>query len=145
EITETFLIGSFELIINKLKLLKKYGFNIHLDDFGTGYSSLQYLKDLPINTLKIDRAFIINLESDAYSRAIVQMISSLAKNVGLEVIAEGIENDRQNQLVYKSGCNIIQGYLISPAVVKSEAIKLIEDYNINKTKKVEVQKKEIKR
>ncbi|MCR3905595.1 MAG: bifunctional diguanylate cyclase/phosphodiesterase [Tenericutes bacterium] len=145
EITETFLIGSFELVINKLKLLRKYGFNIHLDDFGTGYSSLQYLKDLPVNTLKIDRAFIINLESDSHSRAIVQMISSLAKNVGLEVIAEGVENDRQNQLVYKSGCNIIQGYLISPAVVKTEAIKLIEDYNINKTKKVEVQKKEIKR
>ena len=149
EITETFLIGSFELVINKLKLLQKYGFDIHLDDFGTGYSSLQYLRDLPINTIKIDRAFIINLETDSHSRAIVSMISSLAKNVGLEVIAEGIENERQNQIVYKSGCNIIQGYMISQPVVKSEAIKLLMEYNIDKTKRVDVQKlmkpKEIKR
>lgn len=150
EITETFLIGSFDLVINKLKLLQKYGFDIHLDDFGTGYSSLQYLKDLPINTLKIDRAFVIDIESDQHSRAIVTMISSLAKQVGLNVITEGIENDRQNQLVYRAGCNVIQGYLISPAVVKSEAIKLIEAYNIDKTKKVNLQKiapkpKEVKR
>ena len=149
EITETFLIGSFELVINKLKLLQKYGFDIHLDDFGTGYSSLQYLRDLPINTIKIDRAFIINLETDAHSRAIVSMISSLAKNIGLEVIAEGIENEKQNLIVYKSGCNIIQGYLISQPVVKSEAIKLLIDYNINKTKRVDTQRlikpKEIKR
>ncbi len=149
EITETFLIGSFELVINKLKLLQKYGFDIHLDDFGTGYSSLQYLRDLPINTIKIDRAFIINLETDAHSRAIVTMISSLAKNVGLEVIAEGIENEKQNQIVYKSGCNVIQGYMISPPVVKSEAIKLLIEYNIDKTKRVDVQRlvkpREIKR
>ena len=149
EITETFLIGSFELVINKLKLLQKYGFDIHLDDFGTGYSSLQYLRDLPINTIKIDRAFIINLETDAHSRAIVSMISSLAKNVGLEVIAEGIENEKQNLIVYKSGCNVIQGYMISQPVVKSEAIKLLIDYNIDKTKRVDVQRlmkpKEIKR
>ncbi|MBN2300475.1 MAG: GGDEF domain-containing protein [Acholeplasmataceae bacterium] len=140
EITETFLIGSFELVINKLKLLQKYGFDIHLDDFGTGYSSLQYLRDLPINTIKIDRAFIINLETDAHSRAIVAMISSLAKNVGLEVIAEGIENEKQNQIVFKSGCDIIQGYLIGPAVNKNEAIKLIQAYNIDKTKTVNVPK-----
>lgn len=140
EITETFLIGSFELVINKLKLLQKYGFDIHLDDFGTGYSSLQYLRDLPINTIKIDRAFIINLETDAHSRAIVTMISNLAKNIGLEVIAEGIENEKQNLIVYKSGCSIIQGYMISAPVVKSEAIKLLIDYNIDKTKRVDVQK-----
>ncbi len=149
EITETFLIGSFDLVINKLKLLQKYGFDIHLDDFGTGYSSLQYLKDLPINTIKIDRAFIIDLETDAHSKAIVTMIASLAKNVGLEVIAEGIENDRQNMIAYKCGCNVIQGYMISKPVVKSEAIKLIEDYNINKTKTVSLMKqikpKEVKR
>jgi len=136
EVTETFLIGSFDLVITKLKLLKKYGFGISLDDFGTGYSSLQYLRDLPIDTIKIDRAFVMNIETDAFSRAIVSMISNLAKSVGLGVVAEGIESDKQNQLVYKSGCNMIQGYLVSPPVFKSDAIKLIEDYNINKTKKV---------
>jgi diguanylate cyclase (GGDEF)-like protein len=140
EITETFLIGSFDLVITKLKILQKYGFGIHLDDFGTGYSSLQYLKDLPINTIKIDRAFVINLETDAHSRAIVSMISNLAKNIGLMVVVEGIETDKQNQIAYKNGCNIIQGYLISPPVFKNDAIKLIQDYNINKTKKVDLQK-----
>ena len=137
EVTETFLIGSFDLVITKLKLLKKYGFGINLDDFGTGYSSLQYLRDLPIDTIKIDRAFVINIETDAFSRAIVSMISNLAKSVGLEVVAEGIETDRQNQLVYKNGCNIIQGYLLSPPVFKNDAIKLIEDYNITRVKRVE--------
>ncbi len=147
EITETFLIGSFDLVINKLKLLQKYGFDIHLDDFGSGYSSLQYLKDLPINTIKIDRAFVINIETDAHSRAIVNMISSLARNIGLQVVTEGIENDKQNQLVYKAGCNIIQGYLISPPVVKSEAIRLIKAFNIEHTRTIDLQKvkKEMKR
>jgi len=140
EITETFLIGSFDLVITKLKILQKYGFGIHLDDFGTGYSSLQYLKDLPINTIKIDRAFVMNLETDAHSRAIVTMIASLAKNIGLHVVAEGIETDKQNQIAFKNGCNVIQGYLISPPVYKNDAIKLIQDYNINRTKKVDLQK-----
>ncbi|MFH1693092.1 MAG: bifunctional diguanylate cyclase/phosphodiesterase [Bacillota bacterium] len=140
EITETFLIESFELVINKLKILQRYGFDIHLDDFGTGYSSLQYLRDLPISTIKIDRAFIINIETDAHSRAIVAMISSLAKNIGLEVISEGIENEKQNQIVFKSGCDIIQGYLISPPVNKIEAIKLVQAYNIDKTLSVNVSK-----
>jgi EAL domain-containing protein (putative c-di-GMP-specific phosphodiesterase class I)/GGDEF domain-containing protein len=144
EITETFLIGSFDLVINKLKLLQKYGFDIHLDDFGTGYSSLQYLKELPINTIKIDREFIIDIENDQHSKAIVQMISNLAKTVGLEVVAEGIENARQNQLVYKSGCNIIQGYYISRPVEKKDALQLILDYNINRTKTVDLQKVKIK-
>jgi EAL domain-containing protein (putative c-di-GMP-specific phosphodiesterase class I) len=147
EITETFLIGSFDLVITKLKLLQNYGFDIYLDDFGTGYSSLQYLKQLPINTIKIDRAFVIHIETDAHSRAIVQMISSIAKNIGLNVVTEGIETEKQNQLVFKAGCHLIQGYIISPPVVKSEAIRLIREYNIDKTKKVEAIKvrKDVKR
>lgn len=137
EITETFLITSFELIINKLKLLQKYGFDIHLDDFGTGYSSLQYLRDLPINAIKIDRAFVINLETDNYSRAIVTMITNLAKSIDIEVITEGIEDLKQNAILQKAGCHVIQGYLISPALVEKDAIQLIEDFNVNKTRKLE--------
>ena len=147
EITETFLIDSFELVIAKLKILKKYGFKIHLDDFGTGYSSLQYLKDLPINAIKIDKAFIDEVEDDAHSRAIVHMISNLAKDIELEVIAEGVETDKQNQIVYKHGCDIIQGYLVSQPVPKDNAIQLIKQYNIEKSKKVTViqGKKEVRR
>ena len=137
EITESFLITSFDLVIEKLRLLRKYGFEVHLDDFGTGYSSLQYLRDLPITAIKIDRAFIKNIDNDTHSRAIVSMVSSLAKSVGLEVIGEGVENNRQNHFVVRGGCNIIQGYLISPPVVKDEAIKLIEAFNIDKTRTIE--------
>ncbi len=137
EITETFLITSFELVINKLKLLQAYGFDIHLDDFGTGYSSLQYLRDLPIDAIKIDRAFIINLESDSYSRAIVTMITNLARNIGIEVISEGVEDLRQNAILTRIGCQVIQGYLISPAVTEDLAVKILEDYNVQKIKKLE--------
>ena len=129
EITETFLMTSFDLIIQKLKAFQDYGFDLHLDDFGTGYSSLQYLRDLPVSTIKIDRAFVKNMHLDRHSRAIVQMISSLAKNVGLNVIAEGVENEKENQALIKAGCNIIQGYWISPPVPKDQAKKLLEEKN----------------
>ncbi len=147
EITETFLIDSFELVIAKLNILRKYGFNIHLDDFGTGYSSLQYLKDLPINAIKIDKTFIDGVEEDAHSRAIVHMISNLAKDIGLNVIAEGVETQKQNQLIYKGGCDIIQGYMISAPVPKEQAIQLIKAYNLEKTKSVSLikNKKEVRR
>jgi EAL domain-containing protein (putative c-di-GMP-specific phosphodiesterase class I) len=65
-------MSSFNLVIEKLKALKNYGFDIHLDDFGTGYSSLQYLRDLPVSTIKIDRAFVKNMHLDRHSRAIVK-------------------------------------------------------------------------
>ncbi len=133
EITETFLIDSFELVINKLNLLKNHGFDIHLDDFGTGYSSLQYLRDLPINAIKIDKAFIDEVEHDAHARAIVNMLSDLAKNINLEVIAEGVETARQNFIIKKAGCHIIQGYLISKPVDKQVAIELVRAYNIDHT------------
>lgn len=133
EITETFLIDSFELVINKLNLLKKHGFSIHLDDFGTGYSSLQYLRDLPVNALKIDKTFIDEVESDAHARAIVNMMSNLAKNIKLEVIAEGVEYPKQNFILKKAGCQIIQGYLVSKPVDKQVAIELLKAYNIDHT------------
>lgn len=129
EITETFLMSSFDLVIQKLNALKKYGFDIHLDDFGSGYSSLQYLRDLPVSTIKIDRAFVKNMHLDRHSRAIVTMISSLAKNVGLEVVAEGVENEKENQALIRAGCNVIQGYWISPPVPKDQAIELLKKYN----------------
>lgn len=148
EITETFLIDSFELVISKLNLLKKQGFHIHLDDFGTGYSSLQYLRDLPVNALKIDKAFVDEVETDAHARAIVNMISALAKNIDLEVIAEGVETPRQNFIIKKAGCNVIQGYLVSKPVDKQVAIALVKAYNIDHTADVKAllpKKKEARR
>ncbi len=141
EITETFLMENFSYVIEKLNLLRNKGFSIHLDDFGTGYSSMLYLKELPINTIKIDKEFIRHLATDKHSRAIVSKIVSLAKSLDLEIIAEGVEKDDQNQILIKMGCDIIQGYLISKGVSFEESIELMNQYNIDKTKQVATIKK----
>lgn len=134
EVTENFLISSFDLIINKLRLLRQHGYKVYLDDFGSKYSSLQYLRNLPVDAVKIDRGFIVDLEIDKHSKAIVNMITSLAKNIGLEVIAEGVENIEQNSILLKNGCEIIQGFVISKPISLNDAKILIEDFNINKTR-----------
>ena len=133
EITETFLMENFEVVNEKLGILQKQGFNIHLDDFCTGYSSMLYLKELPINAIKIDKEFTKYLNIDSYSRAIVNKITALAKNLNLEIIAEGVEDEKQVSFLSKNGCNIIQGFIISKAIKVDECIKLIEGYNVTKT------------
>ena len=129
EVTETFLVENLRIAREKLLLLKKRGFKIHLDDFGTGYSSLAYLKDLPVDTIKIDREFIKYLNTDKTSRAIVSKFLSLANALELEVIAEGVEDEKQSAFLNKNGCEIIQGWLISKALPFDEAMKLLEQYN----------------
>ncbi len=142
EITETFLMTNFDAVIDKLKLLKNSGFNIHLDDFGTGYSSMLYLKDLPIDTIKIDKEFVRHLNTDKFSRTIVSKVISMARSLDLDVIAEGVEDEKQNLFLFKSGCHIIQGHLISPAVPMAVAVQLIKEYNIDKTKELKIKVKE---
>lgn len=133
EITETFLMENFELVIEKLKVLRKEGFMIHLDDFCTGYSSMLYLKELPITAIKIDREFTRSLNNDTYSRAIVNKIASLATSLELGIIAEGVEDEKQMAFLAKNNCNIIQGFLISKALPINKCIELIEGYNVTHT------------
>ncbi len=128
EITETFLMENSDVVISKLKLLRDAGFSVHLDDFGVGYSSMLYLKDLPVDTIKIDKEFTKHMMSDKFSRVIVTKIVQIAVNLGLNVIAEGIETERQADILLKSGCRIIQGYLISKAIPGPEAVELIKKY-----------------
>ena len=128
EITETFLMENSDVVISKLKLLRDAGFAVHLDDFGVGYSSMLYLKDLPVDTIKIDKEFTKHMISDKYSRVIVTKIVQIAVNLGLSVIAEGVETERQADILLKAGCRIIQGYLISKAIPDEEAIELIKSY-----------------
>lgn len=94
--------------------LKKVGVKISIDDFGTGYSSLAYLKQLPIDRLKIDRSFIQDLATDASDAAIVTTIISMARSLGMEVVAEGVETREQASILHNHGCDLLQGYLISP-------------------------------
>ena len=128
EITETFLMENSDVVISKLKLLRDSGFSVHLDDFGVGYSSMLYLKDLPVDTIKIDKDFTKHMISDKYSRVIVTKMVQIAVNLGLSVIAEGVETERQADVLLKAGCRIIQGYLISKAIPEDDAVELIKKY-----------------
>jgi EAL domain-containing protein (putative c-di-GMP-specific phosphodiesterase class I) len=125
EMTETVLVQSFDLIIEKLSTLKQQGFKIHLDDFGTGYSSLSYLKNLPVDVIKIDRQFVEDIENNQSARTILRMMMSLGKALKLNVIYEGVETQKQAELIKKDGGTVIQGFLISKPKPFEEAIKLL--------------------
>ena len=113
ELTESMLLDDVEDIIAKMTKLKSHGLRFSLDDFGTGYSSLSYLKRLPLEQLKIDRAFVQDLLVDAGGQAIAQAIVSLSKAMGLSVIAEGVETEEQRKFLADLGCHSYQGYLCS--------------------------------
>lgn len=115
ELTETMLLDSVELMIDKMIALRKIGVRFELDDFGTGYSSLQYLKRLPLNQLKIDQAFIRDIAS-SNDKVLVITIIAMAHNLGLKVIAEGVETEAQQQFLLQHGCDHFQGYLFSKPV-----------------------------
>ena len=113
EITETGLMKDLQNVIPSLHRLNEIGVEISIDDFGTGYSSLAYLTTLPISELKIDRSFIRDLGLTPQSSAVVTAIIALARSLGLRVIAEGVENLRQMEVLHRLGCGIMQGFLFS--------------------------------
>ncbi|GGD45907.1 two-component system response regulator [Aurantiacibacter arachoides] len=116
EITETMLlVNDGATVQGVLSKLRAAGMRIALDDFGTGFSSLSHLRDFPIDKVKIDGSFIQKMCSEHQSRLIVQALIGMAKNLGKEVIAEGIETEEQRQLLLQMGCNYGQGFLFSPA------------------------------
>ncbi|MCM1543423.1 MAG: bifunctional diguanylate cyclase/phosphodiesterase [Blautia sp.] len=111
EITETILIEDFQAVYDKLMVLRNFGIRISLDDFGTGFSSLSYLKKLPIDTLKIDKSFIDTVLTDSATRVITEAIVNMVKALGIESVAEGVEQERQYEYLHSIGCDVIQGYL----------------------------------
>jgi diguanylate cyclase (GGDEF)-like protein len=113
EITENQIMRNPQAAIKILNSIRNLGIHISIDDFGTGYSSLSYLKQLPINKLKIDKSFIDNLPQDTDDVAIVKAIIALAENLGLEIIAEGVESKEQLDFLVSNGCSNIQGYYYS--------------------------------
>ena len=128
EITETLLMENFNLVHDKLKILREKGFSIHLDDFCTGYSSMLYLKDLPVDLIKIDKEFTKFIENNKINENICRTICNLATSLNLGIVCEGVETQGQSDMIKKMGCRLIQGYLISKAVPYHEAIQLIEKY-----------------
>lgn len=113
ELTESILMKNVTQSLEIIEKIKNLGSRISLDDFGTGYSSLAYLQKFPIDTLKIDRSFVSDMENSASSRAIINAIISMAQGLDYQVIAEGIETPEQYDLLMKMGCHIIQGYWFS--------------------------------
>ncbi len=112
EITESVLIEDFQKVFDKLKVLREAGVRVSLDDFGTGYSSLSYLKKLPIDTLKIDKSFIDTVLTDGATRIITESIINMVKALGVESIAEGVEDEAQYNYLHAIGCDMIQGFLL---------------------------------
>ena len=113
EITESSLIDNFDEAAQKLSQLRERGILIYLDDFGTGYSSLNYLKNLPIDSIKIDKSFIDDIVKPGIDSKILKTIVSLAHAMGIKTVAEGVETEEQYQLLETCNCDLIQGYLIS--------------------------------
>jgi EAL domain-containing protein (putative c-di-GMP-specific phosphodiesterase class I) len=123
EITESVVMENAEAAAQMFKQLRSLGVQLSIDDFGTGYSSLSYLHRFPLNYLKIDRSFVTRLTTD--DNAIVRTISTLARNLGMEVIAEGIETEEQFQQLKMLGCEYGQGYLFSRPVANESVEHLL--------------------
>lgn len=135
EVTETFLMENFQTVVEKLKILKNRGISVHLDDFGTGYSSMLYLKELPIDTIKVDKEFIKHIETDRFSKVLTSKIISLGKELGDKVICEGVETKIQKDIVAKFGADIIQGYYIGKALSKEDAFALLKTGKVSSENK----------
>jgi EAL domain-containing protein (putative c-di-GMP-specific phosphodiesterase class I) len=120
ELTESVMIVDINDTIPKMKALKALGISIAVDDFGTGYSSLMYLKQLPIDALKIDQGFIRDILTDASDAVIVETIISMAQHLNLFVVAEGVETAEQLALLKQQGCPAFQGYYFSHPLPAAE-------------------------
>ena len=127
EITETILMNNIQTAMESLQRLHSRGINIAIDDFGTGYSSLSYLKNLPIDRLKIDRTFIKDICNDDNDKKIVQTLISMAHSMDISVVAEGVEEQSQFDLLNQYSCDEIQGYLLSKPVPADVFLDLLRN------------------
>lgn len=128
EIVESILMQDSEHTLTTLAMLKKMGIRIAVDDFGTGYSSMAYLSKFPIDALKIDRAFVIEIDTSAAAKVIIESIIQMGSKLGLNIVAEGIETVEQNRFLAGKGCTFAQGYFYNkPMMVNDIEALLIEE------------------
>lgn len=137
EITENILIESKAYVLNLLQSLRDMGIKIALDDFGTGYSSLNYLKELEFDTLKIDKSFIDHIEEDGKESSILNTIIELVQQLGLELIAEGVETYEQMHYLEKRGCDIVQGYLFGKPLSSKGLERMLDRLHLSAAKESE--------
>lgn len=130
ELTESLLMEHSQSALEKIEELKKMGVQFVIDDFGTGYSSLSYIHRFPVDVLKIDRSFVNNLELGHECTEIIKTIVTMSRNLGMSVVAEGIESEFQLDILKQLSCENAQGYLISKPLSKDDAAQLIEQNNL---------------
>ncbi len=126
EITESLVIGNIADTAKTMQDLCDFGISFSLDDFGTGYSSISYLKRLPVSTLKIDQSFVRDIRVDRSDKVLVESMASMARLLGLKVVAEGVEEQEQLDLIREFGCDEYQGYFFSRPVRASEFLELLK-------------------
>jgi diguanylate cyclase (GGDEF)-like protein/PAS domain S-box-containing protein len=131
ELTESVALVDVNKAIERMNALKATGLSISMDDFGTGHASLNYLRQLPIDQLKIDRSFVIRMTEGPKDRGVVNCIISLGKELGMQVIAEGVETQEQKNMLEGLGCDLYQGYLYSPAVPLLEFQRMAEEERVH--------------
>ena len=129
EITESMIMENMQEKIKLLKSIKQLGITLSLDDFGTGFASLNYIKHFPFDILKIDKSFVSDMTNNITSTAIIESIITLSKNLGLSVVAEGVETEQQFKLLKEMKCDLLQGYLFSKPLPPFEMIQLLNDKN----------------
>ena len=120
EVTESAYTENADYVIKVIKGLREKNYEIEMDDFGSGYSSLNMLSSMPIDILKMDRAFIKNIEHNEKDIQLVELILGIAKNLKVPVIAEGVETEKQLRLLKRLGCEYVQGYYFSRPLPPSE-------------------------
>lgn len=131
ELTESMMMHDADYAKQQLKQIKKLGIHLSIDDFGTGHSSLAYLRDLPVDTLKIDKSFIDDIAQHNDEMPIVASIIALAKNLKLHTVAEGVETKAQVQYLERMGCELIQGYYFSKPVSASKIAALMTEHSFH--------------
>ena len=132
ELTESVLIENHGEILKRLAALRRAGVRLSIDDFGTGYSSFSYLRDLPVHTLKIDRSFVSSIEESAETRRLIEGMIQMAHSLHLKTVAEGVENEKQLEILALAECDVIQGFHISKALPADAAGQLMSDRNLQR-------------
>lgn len=126
EVTETAIIVDKKRALHILRQIKAMGVTIAIDDFGTGYSSLETLRSFPFDKIKLDRSFVIDLDTNIHARAFVRAMLALGKSLRIPVLAEGVETEEQMNVLTEEGCDQLQGYLLGrPAPMPDLGVKAL--------------------
>jgi EAL domain-containing protein (putative c-di-GMP-specific phosphodiesterase class I) len=130
EITEGILVRDAQAATNALEQLRGLGVKIALDDFGTGYSGLSYLRDFPLDTIKIDQSFVRDIDRNVETAAIVQGVILIARTLGVQVVAEGVDSQAEHRFLQAAGCHVLQGFLFARPLTEAALADFIKTHPV---------------